>query len=272
MDRTPASEPYPPVPPVPQPAATRSRGPSAALIVFGIGGALVAIGGLIPRAEMTIGPLVVQTKGIALGLLLIGCLMVFRAFQVAARGGGRGGAAILFVGPVVALGLVIFEMATVKNDLTHWATTTGANQIATQYNVSATTVAARIQGFIDAGQSHVTYKAGLWLALIGGLISLGAAFAARFTGGGGGEAQVATGPGWVAPGAPIPAPAPRARDAGLPADWTAPPSGWTDPASSTPAAPPSAPPPAQPATPPPQAAPPEEPESFPPPPPPPPPS
>lgn len=278
MDRTPAPDPYPSAQPPPTTTSAASGGHNPALIVFGIGGLLVAIGGLLPRAELAIGPIgVVQTKGIAIGLVLIGALMVFRAFQVYSRGGGRGGAPILFVGSLIALGLVIYDMATAKSDLSHWATTTGAQQLATQFHVPVSEVSSRIQTLLSSSQTHVTYKTGLWLALIGSVLALAAAVWAWATGRG--SETVPAGPGWVqsapaGPGVPPAGPGvPPAPGAAPPTDWTAPPSGWTAPTATAPGAesptsPPPPAPPAQPTTPPP--APPQEPEELPPPPPPPP--
>jgi len=273
MDRVPAPEPYPVAQPTPTSSATSGHNP--ALILFGIGGLMVAIGGFLPRAELSVGPIgVVQTKGVAIGLVLIGALMVFRAFQVYSRSSGSGGAAILFVGPAVAFGLLIYEFATAKSDLSNWATTTGAQQLATQFHVPVSEVSSRIQALLSSGQTHVTYKAGLYVALIGAVLSLVAAIWAWMTGRG--AQQVPAGPGWAtpapaSPGVPLApnSPAPGAPAAPPPSDWTAPPAGWTAPSTSTPSPPTStpSPPTAQPATPPPPAQPPEEPESFPPPPP-----
>jgi len=269
MDRTPAPDPYPPAQPQPVAASTASSGQGPALMLFGIGGLMVAIGGLLPRAELAIGPIgVVQTKGIAIGLVLIGCLMVFRAFQVFSRGGGSGGAPVLFVGSLIALGIVVYDIATSKSDLSHWATTTGAQQLATQFHVPVSEVSSRIQTLLDSGQTHVNYKAGLWVALAGSVLALAGAVWAWATGR---KSQaVPAGPAWVQPTAAGPG-VPPAPAAPPPADWTAPPSGWTAPAATAPGtASPVTPPPAAPTQPTSPPAPPQEPEQLPPPPPPPP--
>jgi len=290
MDRVPSSEPYPSPP---QPVASSSGGGSGRGIVvaYFLGGILVILAGVLPRAQLLLGSdVVAETKsglgsGLSIGLVLIGVLMIVRIFTVAGRV-QRGGAVVLFIGPLIALFLVVQDMFRVKNVLTDWMLSTGAAQVSSQFNIPIDQVTARINQLIASGDLHVTYKIGIWLGLAGSLLALGAALAAVFMRRQPAAAPVGTGwaPPVATPAGPMatpPAPgSPGAPAAPAATDWTAPPSDWTapPPSATPPAAAPSAPPTAQPAPapaaepapPPPPATAPEEPESFPPPPPPPP--
>ena len=282
MDRTPAPEPYPPVAPAPPASSSSGGGGGKGIVVaYAIGGIMVALAGVLPRAQLLLGSdVVAETKsglqsGLSIGLVLIGVLMIVRIFTVASRV-QRGGVVVLFIGPLIALFLVVQDMVRVKNVLTDWMLSTGAAQVSSQFDIPIDQVKARINQLISTGDLHVSYKIGIWLGLAGSLLALGAAVAAMFTRR---PQQVSVGPGWsqpvaagpgahgipLAPGATAPG-APPAPATPPPTDWTAPTSDWTAP----PTSPPPAAQPAQPAAPPAPPAEPEEPESFPPPPPPPP--
>ena len=132
MDRTPAPEPYPPVSPTPAaPSSGGGGGGKGIVVAYAIGGVMVALAGVLPRAQLLLGSdVVAETKsglqsGLSIGLVLIGVLMIVRIFTVARRI-ERGGAVVLFIGPLIALFLVVQDIVRVKNVLTDWMLSTGA--------------------------------------------------------------------------------------------------------------------------------------------------
>jgi hypothetical protein len=144
-----------------------------------VGGVLIGIGVLLPWGRAVVGPFHQDVAGIkgwegqVTGILAIGMLVRGVAAWNANQRGERsriGGAAV--VTGLVAAGIAVYDLITVRSQALDHVVTNGASTIAGQVGLPVDVVAARIKAMIASGVIRFQFQIGIYLVVVGGLVAV----------------------------------------------------------------------------------------------------
>jgi hypothetical protein len=150
---------------------TEPRAAPTAGIVAIVGGALLAVGSLLPWAEVSGSGESVTAKGLdgsdGYITLAAGVVAVVTGL-VMLRGTRRAVAVVAVLVGLVGGGLALYDALTAKDSVLDAA----AEELAPSFGVSADQVRAALDQAIDEGQLGVSISIGLYVAMAGGLIAI----------------------------------------------------------------------------------------------------
>jgi hypothetical protein len=150
-----------------------------------VGGVLIGIGVLLPWGRAIAGPFHQDVAGIkgwegqVTGILAIGMIVRgIAAWNANKRGEKSRLAGAALVTGLIAAGIAVYDLVTVRSQALDHVVTNGASTIAGQVGLPVDVVTSRIKDMIDSGVIQFQFQIGIYLVVVGGLMAVaGSVFA-----------------------------------------------------------------------------------------------